>query len=1190
MAVFFLASRLAYAADPPRKDNEINSGWRTVQASDTNAFAGFEQPGFDDRQWKLVDVPHNWDDYFGFHQVKHGNLHGSAWYRRQFTADPADRGRCTFLMFEGVGSYATVWVNGRLVGRHAGGRTTFTLDVTRALVYGSPNVIAVRADHPAGIQDLPWVCGGCDPRTGFSEGSQPLGIFRPVRVIVTAPVRIEPFGVHVWNAAGTSAESAVVHVNTEAKNYGQATRRFTVVNRLLDREGNAVAVLRDQCTLAPGRTQTIRQTTPALASPHLWSPDDPYLYDLRTELVEDGTVLDETVTAHGICWLEWPEVGLTNCPFLFNGKPVFLNGTCEYEHLLGNSHAFSDEQIRARVMQFRAAGFNAFRDAHQPHNLRYQDYWERLGVLWWPQFSAQIWFDTPAFRENFKNLTRDWVKERRNNPAIILWGLQNESKLPEDFAKECCDLIRELDPTASAQRKIVACNGGVGTDWNVPQNWTGTYGGDPEQYANDARRQQLIGEYGGFRSIDYHEEGPFDLAAHQPKIATEDRFTALMETKVRLAESVRSEFCGHFQWLLATHDNPGRSVEGCWDGWRELDQIGVVNNKGLFTSWGEPLDAFYMFRANYASPHTEPMVYIVSHTWPDRWTTPGKKRGIVVYSNCDEVELFNDFQQLSLGRRTRGGKGTHFQWDDVDIQYNLLYAEGSVDGKVAATDIIQLHHLPPAPGFERSAAVSAAARDREEGLTNSPAKVRGQSAAGGTPALRLMENETSITAPEPGQNYLYRVNCGGPEYRDVQGNTWQADRHWKRGDSWGSTSWADAFADVPPEFASQRTVCGPIAGTRDDKELFTTFRYGRDQLKYRFHVPNGDYRIELYFIEPWYGVGGGMDCTGWRLFDVAVNGNVVLTNLDLWRETGCRRAIKKVGPGRADKGRLEIGFPRVASYQAVISAIAISSSNPKLKPPRLPPVVERRPFTPPPRLISDFSVKGASNPKDWAAIGKLRTGNLQYSDAGLIVTNLASGLYGSDWVRTPLHAKGRETIRFVAKEDVDVYVALNNRIERRLTNNDPAGGQFTLYRKRFAAGATVNLGGLGAATTTNDAPMFTVLINDARPMVSYPAASARRGPAGPSIEWTVKVGVADTYGLRFRFTSSAATAIPMRLEVIASDGRVLSTRQLEFPLTERGKTGIVPASTGVIINAGTYTIRLTAIGAGVPDFETLEVE
>ena len=165
--------------------------------------------------------------------------------------------------------------------------------------------------------------------------------------------------------------------------------------------------------------------------------------------------------------------------FFINGQRLFINGTCEYEHLLGGGHAFSPEQIKARVRLIRQAGFNAYREAHQPHNLLYQSLLDREGMLFWSQFSAHIWYDTPQFRENFKMLMRQWIKERRNSPSIILWGLQNESTLPRDFAEECTAIIREMDPTCASQpglagRLVTTCNGGEGSDWNVIQNWSGT--------------------------------------------------------------------------------------------------------------------------------------------------------------------------------------------------------------------------------------------------------------------------------------------------------------------------------------------------------------------------------------------------------------------------------------------------------------------------------------------------------------------------------------------------------------------------------------------------------------------------------------------------------------------------------------------------------------------------------------------
>jgi len=231
-----------------------------------------------------------------------------------------------------------------------------------------------------------------------------------------------------------------------------------------------------------------------------------------------------------------------------------------------------------------------------------------------------------------------------------------------------------------------------------------------------------------------------------------------------------------------------------------------------------------MYRSNYAPADTSPMLYIASHTWPDRWTGPGLKDGIIVYSNCDEVELFNDYQGESLGVRRRGAPGTHFRWDGVPVETNLLYAEGRVDGKVVASDLIQLHHLPRGPGWER---LKAGAGD--------PLK------------------------PLPGRHYLYRVNAGGPDYTDRNGNTWMADHVYREGDSWGSRSWASAYPNLHPVFGSKRKVFDPVAGTRDDL-LFQSFRYGRDQLSYQFKVPDGDYAIELFFIEPWYGTGGGLQC------------------------------------------------------------------------------------------------------------------------------------------------------------------------------------------------------------------------------------------------------------------------------------------------------------------------------------------
>jgi hypothetical protein len=98
---------------------------------------------------------------------------------------------------------------------------------------------------------------------------------------------------------------------------------------------------------------------------------------------------------------------------------------------------------------------------------------------------------------------------------------------------------------------VTTCNGGKGTDWDVPQNWTGTYGGDPAKYAEDLERQVLVGEYGAWRTVDLHQEKPM------AGIFSEEAIGELMQLKLRLAEAAKQNSVGHFFWLLTSHDNPG---------------------------------------------------------------------------------------------------------------------------------------------------------------------------------------------------------------------------------------------------------------------------------------------------------------------------------------------------------------------------------------------------------------------------------------------------------------------------------------------------------------------------------------------------------------------------------------------------------------------------------------------------------
>lgn len=763
-----------------------------------------------------VNVPSNLDDYYGYRQLKHGNLHGTATYEKHFSVHK-QTGKRYFLQLEGVGTFATVKINRKSYPKELVGRTSFTLDISDALREGD-NTLNVKVEHPAMQTNNPWPCGGCSSEWGFSEGSQPFGIFRPVSLIETDEVRVEPFGVHVWNNEACDS----VFVDTEVKNYSDHEQTIEVISKLALSSGKTSFRQTGKITLKAGETQVVRHQA-KVSDAHLWSITDPYLYTLSSIIKREGKTIDDVTTPFGIRTISWPvlrqkqaalrgdsaQMDKKDGRFYLNGSPVFINGTCDYEHLFGQSHAFSHEQIASRVKMMRQAGFNAFREAHQPHNLYYQQLLDEQGILFWSQFSAHVWYDTSAFRKNFKRLLRRWIKERRNSPSVILWGIQNESVMPKDFAEECAAIIREMDPTAQTMRAITTCNGGEGSDWNVIQNWSGTYGGTADKYDQELKQpnQLLNGEYGAWRTLGFRSSDAEKLHAGDAKALskayTEDAFVSLLSKKAMLAESARDSVCGHFQWLFVSHENPGRVQPD--EAYRRIDKVGPFNYKGLLTPWEQPTEGFYWYRNHYTK--------------------------------------------------------------------------------------VQPDTLTP----------TAADRNRD------------------------------LLKPAEGYTYLYRVNCGGDAVTDSYGSEWEQD------DSVYSHSWAERFG-MNPFTASQGHITSRIHGLKSsseashhaaapDAKLFQYFRWGRHALNYQFAVPDGEYRVELYFAEPWLGKheGTGIDCEGERIFDVAINDSVVVDDLDLWAEAGFAGACKKVVDVKVKGGLLTISFPEVKVGEAIISAIAIAA-------------------------------------------------------------------------------------------------------------------------------------------------------------------------------------------------------------------------------------------------------------------------
>ena len=628
-----------------------------------------------------VRLPHNFDDYYGARQLTHGNLHGDAIYDISFRVYPVGNDVVHRLRIEGAGSYITVILNGDTLCAHRpAGRVVTTLPIPGHLPFARANRLRIICHHPSRITDMPWVCGGCSSEWGFSEGSQPLGLFRMVRVEELNQVHIQPFGVHVWS----NPSCDTLFVDTEVENLSaQRQRRLNLRTTLAPQSdpSHMVATQSSRFTLEAGQVAVVHQVIPLDSAVQHWGPDHPFLYDVKTLITAPETEgigqrsLDLWHTDFGFRNIQWGR------QFLVDGQPVFINGICEYEHAFGHSHALTHDEIDHRALLVRRLGYNAFRDAHQPHNLRYQHDWNCLGIVNWAQFSAHIWYDTPAFRNNFKTLLRQWVRERRNDPSLVLWGLQNESTLPQDFAEECTAIIREMDPTCCQPgnpdngRLVTTCNGGSGTDWNVVQNWSGTYGGKLENYGEELKRdnQLLNGEYGCWRTVGLHDDTLRTFNAKAPH--SEEKFSMLLRSKMDQAWAVRDSVCGQYLWLMYSHDNPGRWQPD--EALRLIDKVGPYNYKGLYTIWGQPTDfARQLLHDTLEATQSGPKGAILLRGIPDM---------LYLYRyNCGGDSLTDSWGQHWMGDDTR----ISTSWAQrpcfaADSLCPVLASQGVADGPVS---------------------------------------------------------------------------------------------------------------------------------------------------------------------------------------------------------------------------------------------------------------------------------------------------------------------------------------------------------------------------------------------------------------------------------------------------------------------------------------------------------------------------
>ncbi len=580
---------------------------------------------------------------------------GIGWYRRTLTVPASWSGKRISVEFEGVYMSASVYINGRDLGMHPYGYTSFFHDLTEHLKPGE-NVLAVRVDQSK-QRNSRWYSGS--------------GIYRHVWINVTDPVHIAPWGVFLTTPE--AGDRAKVSVKTRVVNESGDRAKVTL-RTLVYAPGGAVAG--DATSLAevnPMDSVELEQEV-AVDHPTLWSPESPSLYRAVTRVIRDGNAVDEMATPFGIRTVAWSaENG-----FLLNGKPVKMAGGCVHHDNGPLGAAAFDRAEERRVQLLKDAGFNAVRCSHNPPSPAFLEACDRLGMLvmdeafdCWSR-GKNMYDYSVAFKDWWQRDLDSMILRDRNHPSVVMWSAGNEipergEPLGAQEAQMLADYVRSLDRTRPVTSAL-----------NFVPKWTDTdafyaaldIGGYNYNLSNHTADHQRVPS----RIMVCTESFPratFDdwtMVADFPYIVGSFVWTAIDY----LGES------GLGRWSLRDANDTNREGYGAPYPWHgavcgDMDMCGerraISHYRNIVGDRGENL----YLGVRQPVPEGKRMSVTMWGVWPvySSWTWPGmeaKPLDVEIYSRGELVRLYLDGKLIGEKPTTRSEKFT--------ANFSVPYAPG----------------------------------------------------------------------------------------------------------------------------------------------------------------------------------------------------------------------------------------------------------------------------------------------------------------------------------------------------------------------------------------------------------------------------------------------------------------------------------------------------------------------------------
>jgi beta-galactosidase len=656
----------------------FNFDWRFKLAD----VQGAEELAFDDSEWRVVDVPHDFQieqpwvapsaderpdnsdvganvrsrlSSRGFKEM------GIGWYRKTFVPHPEWKDKRVVIDFEGIMYVGDVYLNGKRIGGTDYGYVGFEIDVTNLLQYDAPNILAVKADTRK-PNNSRWYTGG--------------GLFRHVNVVVTDPklyLMRHPFYITTPNVSDEEAE-VCVQVEVACHDRHPVMAELVIVNG----EGKEV-VRKVQEFKRRQSTYEYRFDTLKLIRPQLWDCEHPHLYTAEVVLYRpDGTVADRVTERFGVRKLEFsPEYGMK-----LNGKKVLLKGIANHHTLGALGAAAYPRAIEKRIQLLKEFGINHIRTSHNPYSEDFMNLCDQYGILvvdelydkWLDQYCggrspwSQLWQkDIP-----------EWIKRDRNHPCVVFWSLGNELQ----------------------------------TYWHLPH---ADWGVTPYRM-----QRELLKRYDDTRlvTVAMHPRGRHMDTDSLPAPLVHETDIASYNYRYMYfpGDSKKFPHMMFYQSEANTSNMGPNWFEMDLDKvlglayWGQIDYLGESGGwpakgwaQGAFDISLQPKPIAYMLKSMFVD---EPVVHIgvvdnnVEMMWngvqvgtahmSEHWNRKdGELVSLYTYTNCEEVEVYVNAKSQGVKKNLPGRGRNKLKWDGIKFLSGYVEAVGRRNGKVVARHRIE---------------------------------------------------------------------------------------------------------------------------------------------------------------------------------------------------------------------------------------------------------------------------------------------------------------------------------------------------------------------------------------------------------------------------------------------------------------------------------------------------------------------